>query len=382
MKSIHYIGYHTKDDNPNEYYCFPAPSNKIGYIITVLKNIDYYVNVLSLGESIVSHGSKKVIIDQQETINYVGTIGKANVLLKIGARLWLLFQILWYLLQKTDQKSTVMVYHTLETRNIIKLARFFKKFTLIYEIEEIFSAVYQKSDSQIKAELKSLSIADGYILVNDLLRDKFQIPILNSVVCYGEYTQLNNIRPAKQSSDIVLVYAGVIAGPGSDVYLSIDSMAYLPKNYILKIVGYGTENDLKNLRYYIAVCNKNLDGDRIFFDGKKTGLQYTDYLATCDIGLCTRVLADAYSDYTFPSKVMVYLNNGLKVISSKIKCIESSKVSEFIYFYEQSAPKAVAETVLKIDLNQNSNTSELDFLHNNFKIDLDNVLQQAKFKIN
>ena len=49
----------------------------------------------------------------------------------------------------------------------------------------------------------------------------------------------------------------------------------------------------------------------------------------------------------FPSKVLVYLTYGLSVISTKVKSIESSKLSSLIRFIESDDPEILAHEIIK-----------------------------------
>lgn len=374
---VYFIGYHVKIDNPNEFNVFPSASGKMGYILSVIKETGRKVIVFSLGESSYFHLSKRIVIDNFEEVNYVSTIGKKNKALSVMARLWLLFQLFVFLAFRIDRKSLVIVYHSLSILRVVKFVYFFKRFKLIYEIEEIYKAAWKKTQSEIESEIKLLSGADGYILVNDLMAEKLNLLTYPSVVCYGEYRSQGLSKLPKNNNQTVLVYAGVIGNEDSDVYLSIKTLEFLPQNYVLKIVGYGSLEEIQKLKSHINKLNENVYGAvRIVYDGVLFGVDYLNYLAKCDIGLSTRLLEDTFSDYTFPSKVLVYLCNNLCTVSSPIKCITKSRVAKSIYFYEEQTPESVAKTIKSIDLSNPRSNEAIRVLHLDFKSELDLMLNK------
>ena len=379
MGKIYYIGYYTKSYNPNQFASNPSGSNKMGYIISVLKESGRKVDVISLGESKNFNLSKKIKIDDLESVSFISTVGKKNKILSIFARIWLYFQLFVFLVFKTNKIDIVIIYHTFTIMNIVKISRFFKKYKLVYEIEEIYKAAWKASSKEIDKEIRSLNIADAYLFVNDLMYHKFNFKSDLFAVCYGEYNIKSNLKNNVKKNPIIMVYAGAIDGIDSDVYLAIDTVNYLPDNYRLNILGYGSNENIKTLQDYVKSINLNFDNTKVFYDGVMSGGEYIDYLSKCDIGLSTRVLEDYYADFTFPSKVLVYLTNNLYTVSSKISCIVKSKVASSIYFYNESTPESVAEAIKSIDFERSSYNSDFCSLHKSFKNDLNsiiNILQQ------
>lgn len=363
---VFYIGYFTEKGNPNNFLVFPSCNNKMNYIINAIKSNAIKVNVFSLGEGRRFNKAKYQEVDKLENIFYVSTIPNISWL-KILSTIWLFLQVIYFLLFKVSTKDVVIVYHTYKLLPIIKIAKKIKKINLIIEVEEIYSAAWRRSDKLIKKEIKNLQIADKYILINDLIGGQcnFTKP---SVICYGNY-EVNYNKIKKVSSDkISIVYAGIIENKGSDVFLAIDAMKYLPSNYYLKIVGYGSQKNIDYLKKYIKHFNN------VVYDGLLKGTEYTNYLQNCDIGISPRLLEDKYSDFTFPSKVLVYLSNGLITVSTNIKAIKESKVSDSIYFINELTPLSVAESILKIDYENLKNLNIVSELDQNFKKEIKKLI--------
>ncbi|CAA9203661.1 hypothetical protein FLA105534_04841 [Flavobacterium bizetiae] len=244
-----------------------------------------------------------------------------------------------------------MVYHSYLLNKVVNFCRFFANFKLIYEVEEIYQAAWQNSNKKIKHEIEALQNADAFIFVNDVMNQKCNHHNKPFIVCYGNY---NNKKIAKSINYniINIVYAGFIGGKDSDVMLAIDSAEFLPDNYFLNVLGYGTEENIKGMKNKIKEINVKCGKEIVEYFGCLSGDEYDNFLKKCQIGLSTRVLIDEYSDFTFPSKVLVYLSNNIIPVSSKINCILNSKVSESIVFYDENSPASVAEAIVSIDVNK------------------------------
>ena len=94
-------------------------------------------------------------------------------------------------------------------------------------------------------------------------------------------------------------------------------------------------------------------------DGKKIGEEYLEFLQSCQIGLSTQKPEGDYNNTSFPSKILAYLANGLQVITVKIPVIEASKVGNAVHYYNESDPKAVAETIMKVNISSALDTRKL-----------------------
>lgn len=381
MKNIHYIGFYSKSDNPHNFRSFPAAETKMDYIISALKEGGFSVSILALGETVSKNkffSQKKLNIDEQEKIQYVSSFSNTSFILKFLSRTWLLMQLLYYLLFVVEKNGDVLYYHTYATMRVVKIAKLLKKFTLILEVEEIYQAAWKGSDKKIKKEIRYLKNGNKYIFVNEIMPKKLCIGNRPFAVCYGDYrTNTNRLLAAKDNDIINIVYAGVLGNENSDVALAIETIKFLPLKFQMHILGYGSDQDIVYVKNRIKDINSIYGKQRVYYHGKLSGQEYLNFLSTCHIGLSTRVLTDDYSDYTFPSKVLVYLGNNLRTVSSLLNCIVKSKVSESIYFFKESNPQSVAQTILKIDLNDNTKQG-IEVLK---KLDLD-FINQISYVLN
>ncbi|MFK8933320.1 glycosyltransferase [Acinetobacter junii] len=368
--SFYYIGYYTKNGNPNNFLEFPGCSNKMSYIINCMKINNIAINVICLGESKDSRNykSKEVKVDSLENNFFIGTIKY-----RIFSRLYLYFQLIYILLFRVKRTDTVIFYHSYYLLFLFKFFKKIKNFNLIIEVEESYMAAWGKSDFEIINEIKSLKGADAYIYVNDLLPDIIE-KTKPYVVCYGDY-HIKSILPIKISGERKkIVYAGLISEKDdSDIYLAVNAMKYLDNSYSLSILGYGSDCALKKLKQYIVENNLS---NNVVYEGFLKGEAYINFLQNCDFAINPRVLSDRLSDYTFPSKVLAYLSVGLPVVSTPIRCIKESKVSGLVSFSESTDPLSFSNAIKSLNLNTNP-TSTIVSLDKAFIVDLRRLLENV-----
>jgi len=182
------------------------------------------------------------------------------------------------------------------------------------------------------------------------------------------------VLPLKYSFDdnkLHIVYAGVIGEEGTDAFIAAETIRFLPEEYHIHILGYGLKQNITSIKQHITRINRNLGYQAVSYDGCLGGDSYYEFLAKCSIGLCTRVLEDSLSDYTFPSKVMVYLGNNLIPICSPISSVVNSSISDYVVFAKAVTPESIAESILSVtDFKKNSIEIKLMELDTNFTKEL------------
>lgn len=338
---IHYIGFFCDFSDNKRKNISPAMVTKMRYVARKLAQRGKKVKIFSPGYSIEKNAdyssSKKYVIEPNVEVEETATIGRKYLLLKALGVLFAHLQLLIYLFSRVKRGDIVVIYHSMFYKYDFLLFKLLRKNKIIMEVEELYSAAWCKKD--FSSEIHYLSRFDGYIYVNDIMNDRFGFgkPF---AVCYGNYSISSNycIRDNYQK----LIYAGVLGKEGSDVELAIDIMTFLPDSYSLKIAGYGSEDDVDFVKNKIG-GKKNIE-----YVGFLSGKEYEDFLLKGDVGLCTRVLANNFSDYTFPSKVLVYLTHGLVPICPSIDCLMKSDVSAGIMFYADSTPEKIALSIKNI----------------------------------
>lgn len=364
-KSIFYICNY--DDYLNNRSLITAPSavSKSDYIIQALLEANFNVNVFSVAPTNSKNFFLKSILRKVNShfqIFYILNFKRSNVFLKFLSVLAIYFQVLFFLLKRKSD-DIILVYHSKRLTRLIYFITKIKRLRVFYEIEEIYSAVSMSSSREINKEIKTLSRSKGNIVVNDILKEKLDNTVINTP-CYGIYKHNAVIKKIDWRSTINVVYAGVIRDCHSDAFVAVQTAKYLPCNYCIHILGYGTENNISLLKKEIE--NLPHKSCTVIYHGCLYGDEYSAFLSKCHIGLCTRILLNKYSDYTFPSKIFAYLSNNVIPICSNIDCVKKSRIADEIYFVQKVTPECVAKTIMSIDVDFIDYKSKLAVLNDDF----------------
>jgi len=354
---IKYIAFYYNDkfdSRENRNYHLSAVG-KIDYICEALNRIGYDVDIISPSWTENSKGYYKdgiYNLTDNISVKTFSTFGSSNSIIKKAKQVYSAFQLLLFLLFKTKRKEQIIVYHSLALMLPIKAARFIKKLEVILEVEEIYTEVW-KDKRPLIDEKKYIDRADKYILVSDVLKE--MLPPRPSVVLYGAF---NNIKIKTKDKDdnrtINAVYAGAIEDVRGGALNTVRCAQLLPEGYRVHILGFGEDAAIAKLKGAIEAVNSKKGFEACKYHGTKTGEEYSDFLMNCDIGINPQFAGD-YMNTAFPSKILVYLSHGLKVVSTDIKSIRMSAVAEKITFSKDDSPEAIAEAVIKAASKENSN---------------------------
>ena len=362
---IYYIGSYDHHDVEQELLTQPSANTKIKYFLNVLHEagieVKFFSTAICRGKQILYKRCNKY--DGLE-INYLFSIGQEGVLNKLLSFILIYAQIILVLFFNKE-RVPVLIYHSPRLTFFIQKFKFlYRKTPLYFEIEEIYAVVRHLSQKRLDKEIVSLRDANGYIVVNDTIKDACGLKG-KSVVCYGIYEK-NIHKPHIISKDsIKIVYAG---GLDSDAELALDAVKLLQHNFSLHILGYGNEKQVKTIKQKVLQANLEAGVDKFFYDGCLAGVEYDQFLDTCNIGVSTRIVTPNDSIYAFPSKILVYLSHNLITISMPHQAIQRSSISNMVNICDESTAKSVAEAIVKVTKNVEAvdNTKQLNDLHRNF----------------
>lgn len=279
-----------------------------------------------------------------------------------------------YLKQKVKKDDIVVVYHSLANMKLVKYIK--KNITdkIVYEVEEIYGDVINDEKTKIK-ELKAFKNASSYIFSNDYLNSIINTKQLPYVTCYGTYEIPTLYKEAFNDNLIHCLYAGTLDCQKQGAAIAINTARYLPNNYIIHILGFGTSQDLSYTKNLIDEINKQYGVTKVIYEGVKLNEEYLKFIQKCQIGLSTQNMDASFNDTSFPSKILSYMSNGLEVVSANIGVVKNSKISQYIHFYEVQDEKAIANVILNINLNAKSNNVDVvKELDKEFKEDLKAML--------
>lgn len=378
-KKIKYIGYY--DSESDRRLMSPAAVTKMNYISQAIANDDVMVEIISCGvlasecySSSTEQTANNVYVHYGKTKKY----GKTIIQRMVG-RLYENMYIFSYLLCNVKKDETIIVYHSLLSMRAVNIAKKLKHFHMILEVEEIYNDVLLKSNVSKKFEKKFIQSADAYIFPTKLLNDKcndFNKPF---VLIHGTYQVSKEYPNIFNDEDIHVVYAGIL-DPRKGGNIAVDIAKFLPENYHIHILGYGSEQEVKDIKLKIERQNKGY-GAKVTFEGLLSGDKYIQFLQSCSIGLCPQDPRASFTNTSFPSKVLSYLSNGLAVVSVRIPSIESSEVGDLVYYYDSQDPESIADCILSVNLgNRKRYVDRIEKLNLYFKEEMNNLIDRVNSK--
>lgn len=375
---IKYICYYNHDQSTKR-NCAPSAVNKIDYIAATLCDIGYNVDIISVSQIIEPkfrfYKATKCAIKDKIYIKYFPSIGGTSKLIKIIRNIWHRIALFIFLLFNTKKDERIIAYHSLGYRYVLTIARFIKRFHLIYEVEEVYTDVIQDSIfNPRKMELKMISNADAYIFPTELLNDKFNVKNKPYTIIYGSY-QFAQTKPKKNTSDTIhVVYAGTFDPRKGGAVAAVAAAKFLPKNYHVHICGFGSDDDVQNIINVVNTTSQ-IANARVSYEGLKFGQEYINFIQLCDIGLSTQDPNALFNHTSFPSKILSYMSNGLSVVSIDIPAIKRSKLSKYISFYEKQDAEHIAQAIIKTDIH-NNNIDLIRSLDSKFKKDIERLINK------
>lgn len=348
MSTIKYISYYDCALNKAEDRNYVlAATNKMDYICSAVKSVGYDVSIISASGTKGKNRVKGKVYDKNGiSVRLFSSIGRGNKIKNIVDILFLEIQLFFFLLFNIKKDETVIVYHSLGYMRVISLLKSLKRFKLILEVEEIYSDVIGNKKKR-KKELKFFQKADSYIFPTELLNEKVNSLDKPFSVIYGTYKTEKQRESIFSDGKIHCVYAGTL-DPRKGALTAAKAARFLNENYHIHILGFGSEKDRKLILDEVEF-NKDNGFNNLSFDGLLDGEDYIQFIQSCKVGFSTQSPSADFNATSFPSKVLSYLSNGLRVVSIEIESVKRSGVSDLIYFYNKDTPEAIAEAVEKID---------------------------------
>jgi glycosyltransferase involved in cell wall biosynthesis len=293
---------------------------------------------------------RKTEITKNLTLTLCSSFGAKNKLVK-GVRIaYTLSWLIFYLMFNIKKDDIVIYYHAMNTLRIVNTIVKMKKARFIYEIAEVYADVSGR-EAQRKKEFKMFNNADAYIFQTELLNKKINTLNKPYAIIYGTY-QVEEDRGVKFDDEkIHVVYAGIFDPRKGGALAAAAAAEFLPKNYHVHIIGFGSNDDKSMLLKKIDEISK-ITKATVTYDGLLRDEEYIQFLQKCHIGLSTQNPDAEYNDTSFPSKILSYMANGLRVVTVRIKAIESSAIGNMVYYYDKQNPKDIAEAIMSIDFNE------------------------------
>ncbi len=302
-----------------------------------------------------------------------------------------LFRNVWYakllvwILRNVKSKETIVVYHSLGYMGVIALAHRIRKFRLILEVEEIYADVIGSKRIRQK-EINFFKRADGYIFPTKLLSDMINGEQKPEAIIHGTYRVEPERECLKYKDDlqdgaeriIHCIYAGTFDPRKGGAIAAANATEYLTSRYHMHIIGFGSNDDVANMQDTIDRISTRSKA-KITYDGLLSGEEYIRFIQDCDIGLSTQNPDAAFNGTSFPSKILSYMANGLRVVSIRIPAVEQSDVGNLITYYDKQTPEEIAKAIQSVDFEKTYHgRGRIQDLDEKFRRELANLLDDSR----
>ena len=370
--------YDTKEHKEENRKYVLSATNKIDYICKVLCGINEKVEIISLSRTQNNkfYKGRKDELPFGTLLNFA-TIPGGNPIFRRMSVKFAQIQLFLYLLNNTKKDEEILIYHSVGYGNAIAFAKKIKNFKIILEVEEIYQDVKSLGKRKNKREYRDFKIADKYIFPTELLNKKINAENKPYCVIHGTYQIEEEKNVSFGDNKIHVVYAGTLE-PRKGSAAAVTATEWLPEKYHIHILGFGSEKQIENIKKQIDVSN-NKSKATVTYDGLLSGEEYIEFLQKCHIGLSPQNPDAEFNATSFPSKILSYMANGLRVVSIKIPAIETSGIGTDLYYYEKQTPEEIAKAIMKIDLEDGYDgrkiVSELDC---RFSQDMRHLLKRRK----
>lgn len=371
---IHYFTYYStlNSDRMANY----AGEDKIDYICDVFKRMGEDVVLVSSATSKIGKFLRKEKIKTEKgiTLNYFSSLPNYNCYIHLLDIFWGYMQLIFYVLTKVKSKDIVVVYHSLGYRNIFKYLHKIKRFIYILEVEELYNYIEANKNPFKKKEKIIFREPDAFLFSNKILADEVNLLNKPQVIINGVYKLEKSFESKNTDAKIrKVVYAGSLEKQ-KGVDFVIKTAEHLPSNYEIHILGFGSKGDIERITELIKKVNKE-GHSRVIFDGVLKGIEYIEFLQSCDIGVCIQDEKDEFNKYEFPSKIFSYLSNGLMVVTNDLVQVRESEVGQYLCISKNTKPVCIARSIMKCKENNCNSKTVLEHLDSKFEKDIKELFE-------
>ncbi len=349
MSAIKYIIHYDINTDEGRNFALSAV-NKANYIIETLAELGYSVEIISaslISSKKCARGSKLKLSDKV-SLTKLPAVKSKGIIGKIIAHIWQKIALLIYLLFNTHKGDTVIVYHSLSLINIIKCIKKIKRINLILEAEEVYTNASKYNKKVEKKEIKYFNIADKYLFSTEKLNDKFNRKNKLYAIDYGTYSCEKDRNVSFGNDKVHVLYAGTLDPRKGGASAAASAAEFLSDNYHIHILGFGSAEEVKDIKSLVSCVNQKSKAT-VTYDGVLFGEDFIKFMQKCHIGLSTQNPDADFNDTSFPSKILSYMANGLRVVTIKIPVIKESKINKAMYYYEKQTPQEIAKAIETVD---------------------------------
>lgn len=323
-----------------------AAVTKMDYIANVLNRIGRHVRFISMAGPVRGSGCKGGTFALSDGTSL--TLWPARP--KDGKLNGLINYI--QLRRKTEEflaslspKDIVVCYHSLGFCELLPRAKRCAGFKLILEVEELYSDVTGRV-SDLDRERRSFEAADAFIFPTHLLAEEVGTSGRPYALCSGIYKVAPRLAEKRDDGLVHVVYAGTL-DPRKGGAAAAGAGAFLDASYAMHILGGGSDLQVDAIRGAVEEANANSRGCRITYEGLKSGREFDGFVQSCHIGLSPQNPTASFNGSSFPSKVFMYLANGLDVVSVDLPVFEG-ELRDALTVCPNNAPETLAAAIMSV----------------------------------
>lgn len=350
MRRIKYLCYYNGFSNLQQRN-YPLPAkNKMDYIIRTINNQGVGVDLVSCASADNTNfecQKNKRLEEGMNSLTLFRSIGGKNKFYVLLDLILIRVQLVLYLLFRVRSGEEVIVYHSMGYAYILYLVGKLKKIRYIGEIEELYQDVSKKSEWSQRAEHKFIDYCKKYIFPTQLLNERVNKDNKPYCIVHGNYKMEPQLGMGLFDDNLIHIVYGGTLDPRKGSVDAIKAAQHLPSNYHLHILGFGSPQQIEIVKRAIAETKED-NCAKVSYEGVKEGKEFIAFLQNCKIGLATQDPQASFTSTSFPSKVLTYLSNGLRVVSIDIPSIRNSSVSELISFYDSQDEKSIAKAIMEV----------------------------------
>ena len=355
---LYYLGYYTENCKDENRKVILAATNKMSYVIRAIEACDYSLDVISAAHTLnpKKYPAKCLDIGEKSKLHLFASLPWGNKVRRVFSRLYSLDQVYRYIVDHLTGDDILIAYHSTAYMSIIEKAKRKIGFKLVLEVEEIYADVTGIESDRLKEE-RFFTLADSYIFPTELLNAHINREGKPFALIHGTYKvepdrKCNIFDVDSQTSvkkKIHCVYAGTF-DPRKGGAAAAAAAEFLPADYHVHILGFGSDSDTSAMKDLIADVEKRSCAT-VTYDGLLSGEDYIRFIQSCDIGLSTQNPDAAFNATSFPSKILSYMASGLRVVSIRIPAIEGSAVGKYMYYYDKQTPEEIAKAIMAVNIN-------------------------------
>ena len=362
---VYYFGMYDTLSQPHNRAVSPACCNKMEYVAKAVNEAGCEVKIVSTaypktGRFRFTKASNTKNADGVQ-VHFLQAAGGRSRFSKPFSQMWTKIVLFFFLLSELKKGQTIIVYHSMAYMTIFPLMKRLFSLKLILEVEEIYAEIVSLSSRQKKNEKKIFERADGYIFSTEVFNERVNIDKKPFVILYGNYSLAEIINTPKEDGKTHIVYSGTFNAKKGGAMAAIEAARCLNSDYHIHITGWGTERETESIRKAIDSIQSHMECE-LSYDGFIDNKDFPAYLQGFHIGLCSQNPDDPLSSACFPSKIFVYMSNGLSVVSSSTEPIKKSRIARYLSFYDEQNGESIAKAIMRCN-RKNNNRNVLSTLH-------------------